>query len=128
MAKLMATLCLCLLALVSAVAGFAGGAGAQAQRPSLAVTDTRPFQVRGSGFEPRERVQVLLAVNGAQRWRSTVADAAGVFTVEFRVSLGPCARFTMQAFGSKGTRARILPRRVQIDCVSPSGGGSLGGR
>ena len=104
-----------------AAAGSAGGALTQAQRPLLAVTDTRPFEVRGVGFEPRERVQVLLAANGAQRWRTTVASAAGAFTVEFRVSLGACSRFTMQAFGSKGSRARILPRRAQIDCVSPSG-------
>jgi hypothetical protein len=102
-----------------AVAGSASGAVTQEQRPSLAVTDTRPFEVRGVGFEPRERVQVLLAVNGGQRWRSTVASAQGVFTVEFRVSLGACSRFTMQAVGSKGSRARILPRRSQIDCVSP---------
>jgi hypothetical protein len=102
-----------------AFAGSAGGAVTQAQRPSLAVTDMRPFEVRGVGFEPRERVQVLLALNGSQRWRSTVASAAGVFTVEFRVSLGACSRFTMQALGSKGSRARILPRRAQPDCVSP---------
>ena len=105
------------------LAGSAGGATQDgAQRPSLAVTDTRPFEVRGVGFEPRERVQVLLAVNGGQRWKSTVASAAGVFSVEFRISLGACSRFTMQAIGSKGSRARILPRRSQPDCVSPSGG------
>ena len=83
------------------------------------MTDTRPFEVRGAGFEPRERVQVLLALNGGQRWRNTVASPTGAFTVEFRVSLGACSRFTMQAFGSKGSRARILPRRSQLDCVSP---------
>jgi len=103
-----------------AIAGSAAGQGAPAQRPALAVTDTRPFEVRGVGFEPRERVQVLLAVNGGQRWRSAVASASGVFTVEFRVSLGACSRFTMQAIGSKGSRARILPRRLQPDCASPS--------
>jgi len=103
-----------------AVAGVAAAQGTQAGRPALTVTDMRPFEVRGAGFEPNERVQVLLAMNGAQRWRSTVASASGVFIVEFRgVSLGVCSRFTMQAVGSKGSRARILPRRLQIDCVSP---------
>jgi hypothetical protein len=115
-----ATLVIGLLAL--AIAGWAAGQRTPAQRPALAVTDTRPFEVRGVGFEPRERVQVLLAVNGSQRWRSTVASAAGIFTVEFRVSLGVCSRFTIQAVGSKGSRARVLPRRLQPDCVSPSGG------
>ena len=46
-----------------------------------------------------------------------MASPTGAFTVEFRVSLGACSRFTMQAFGSKGSRARIVPRRSQIDCV-----------
>ena len=102
-----------------AVVGSAGAVTQADQRPSLAVMDTRPLEVRGVGFEPRERVQVLLALNGSQRWQSTVASRAGAFTVEFRVSLGICSRFTMQALGSKGSRARVLPRGAQIDCVSP---------
>ena len=102
-----------------AAAGSAGGAGAQAQRPSLAVTDTRPFEVRGAGFEPGERVQVLLAVNGGQRWQRAVATQRGLHR-EFPVSLGACSRFTIKAFGSKGSSARIVPRRAHIDCVSPA--------
>ncbi|MBA3402269.1 MAG: hypothetical protein H0U05_09830 [Actinobacteria bacterium] len=107
-----------------AAAGSATGALTQEQRPSLAVTDTRPFEVRGVGFEPRERVQVLLAVNGTQRWRGAIASQAGVFTVEFRAPLGACSRFTVRAYGSKGSTARIVPRRAQIDCASPTSGSS----
>jgi len=104
-----------------AVVGSAGATiEAGGQRPALAVTDTRPFEVRGSGFEPNERVQVLLTLNGDQRWRSTVATSAGVFRVEFRVSMGACSRFTMQAIGSKGSRARVLALRKHLDCDSPS--------
>jgi hypothetical protein len=109
------------------VAGSAGAATqdtAQAQRPSLAVTDMRPFEVRGVGFEPRERVQVLLAVNGGQRWQGTVATARGVFTVRFPVSIGSCSRFMIKALGSRGSSARIVPRGAQIDCVFPASGGS----
>ena len=116
------------IAVVLGALAVVGSAGAvtqsDAQRPALAVTDTRPFEVRGAGFEPRERVQVLLSANGAQRWQNTVATSAGTFTVEFRLSLGACSRFTMQAFGSKGSRARILTRRAQPDCVSPASAGS----
>ena len=112
------------IAIVLGALAVVGSAGAVtqsvAQRPALIVTDTRPFEVRGTGFEPRERVQVLLSANGAQRWQNTVATSAGIFTVEFRLSLGTCSRFTMQAFGSKGSRVRVLPRRSQIDCA-PSG-------
>jgi len=116
MRNMMLVVGLCLAITGSADAG----SGTINQRPTLFVTDTRPFEVRGAGFEPRERVQVLLAVNGSQRWERTVTSPAGVFTVEFRVSLGACSRFTMQAFGSKGSRARVVPLRLQPDCVSPA--------
>ncbi|CAN5157639.1 hypothetical protein BH20ACT13_BH20ACT13_08340 [soil metagenome] len=102
-------------------AGSAGAQGTQAQRPQLSLTDTRPFEVRGAGFEPGERVQVLLAVNGVQRWQRAVASSAGVFTVQFRVRVGACSRFTVRALGSKGSSARIVPlRRHQLDCDTPS--------
>ena len=105
-------------------AGSAGAQGTQTSRPQLAVTDTRPFEVRGAGFEPGERVQVLLAVNGSQRFQRTVASSSGVFTVRFSVSFGPCSRFMVKALGSKGSSARAVPRRAHIDCVSPASGGS----
>ena len=109
------------------LASSAGGATqekAQPQRPSLAVTDTRPFEIRGVGFQPGERVQVLLAVSGSQRWQGAIASARGVFTVRFAVSLGACSRFTIKALGSRGSSARVLPRGAQVDCVSPASGGS----
>jgi hypothetical protein len=108
-----------------AMGSFVGaGSAATDERPVLAVTDTQPFEVRGVGFEPRERVQVLLAVNGGQRWQQTVASSGGVFTVRFRVSFGACSRFTIKALGSKGSSARIVPRGAHIDCVSPASGAS----
>ena len=89
-------------------------------RPLLGVAGTSPFEIRGSGFEPGERVQILLALNGRQHSRSTVATRAGVFQVTFGVSAGACGRFTVFAHGSKGSRARVLHRRALPDCVSPS--------
>ena len=107
-----------------AVVSSAGAQGTQTPRPQLTVTDSRPFEVRGVGFEPGERVQVLLVVNGDQRWERAVASSTGTFTVAFRVQVGACSRFTLKALGSKGSSARIMPRRAQIDCVSPASGGS----
>jgi hypothetical protein len=92
-------------------------------RPALGVADTSPFVIRGRGFEARERVHVLLAVNGRQLTRSTVAARDGTFRVEFQVSLGRCGRYSARAFGSKGSSARIWQRHVPA-CVGPSGGGS----
>jgi hypothetical protein len=111
---------LCVLAVAGSGAAAAGAAGTA--RPLLGVTDTSPFAVRGAGFEPGERVQVLLALNGRQHWQAAVASSAGVFRVSFRASLGPCGRYTLRAFGSKGSSARTVPRRLQPDCVSPSTG------
>jgi hypothetical protein len=114
---------LCVLAAVGSTTGTGSGATNQA-RPLLGVADTSPFEIRGAGFVPGERVQVLLAVGGSQLWQSAVASPAGVFRVAFRASLGPCGRFTVQAFGSRGSRARVLQRRLLPDCVSPTGVGS----
>jgi hypothetical protein len=109
--------CLCALAIVSTGSGQTTGNG-----PSLAVKDSRPFEIRGVGFKPGERVQILLVVDANQQWRTRVADPSGAFTAEFPVSIGVCQRFTLQAFGSKGSRARVRPR-LRIDCVSPGAGG-----
>lgn len=89
-------------------------------RPQLGVAGTSPFEIRGSGFEAAERVQLLLAVNGRRHSRSAVASRTGAFRVSFPVSLGACGRFAVYAYGSKGSRARVLPRRPLPDCVSPS--------
>lgn len=102
---------------------FTGAAGGGI-RASLQTVDLQPLTVRGSGFEPDERVRLLLSTAGGQRWRVTNAGASGRFTMGFGISVGSCGRFALQAFGSKGSRARLLPlRAAQIDCVSPDRGG-----
>jgi hypothetical protein len=113
--------------LCAVAAACSSGAASQTPtqpRPQLGITGQRPIEVRGVGFEPSERVQVLLVTAGQQRWEQAVASSAGVFTVSFEVSLGSCARFTLRAFGSLGSSARFLPRRTGIACVTPDGGGS----
>jgi hypothetical protein len=113
---------LCVLAVASSAASGLGATG-QA-RPVLAVADTSPFEIRGTGFRPGERVQVLLGVNGSRYGRSTVAARDGAFRASFRATLGPCGRFTLRAFGSQSSRARVLGRRLLPDCVSPTAVGS----
>jgi hypothetical protein len=113
---------LCVLAVTGSAVG-ALGATSQA-RPALGVVDTSPFDVRGFGFQPGERVQVLLTVNARQYWRSTVAAGNGTFRASFQASLGPCGRFVLRALGSRGSRVRVLQRRPIPDCVSPTGVGS----
>jgi hypothetical protein len=113
---------LCVLAAAGSAVGSGAGGTLQA-RPTVGITGTSPFEIRGAGFVPRERVQVLLAVGGRQLSKSTVASQAGIFSVAFQASLGRCGRFVVQAFGAQGSRARVLQRRQLPDCVSPTGAG-----
>lgn len=82
----------------------------------------QPLVVRGTGFESNEQVRLMLSTAAGQRWRTTEAGAGGRFTMGFGVSIGRCGRFSVQAVGSRGSRARLLPLRAQIDCVSPDRG------
>jgi hypothetical protein len=88
------------------------------------VLDMQPLVVRGTGFESGERVQLLLASGEGQVWKAKVAGAAGGLTARFGVAIGGCGRFSVFAFGSRGSSARLLPRRSLIDCVSPNTGGT----
>lgn len=106
------------------VLGFAGMASAAPEtsvgkRASLQVMETRPFAVRGVGFRANERVHVHLAVNGRSQGKVKIAGASGGFTVKFSASLHACGRYTLRAFGSRGSHAWVLPRRPQLDCMPP---------
>lgn len=119
------------IALVAGVCLLAG-AGSAAARPdsvagrnaSLSAVDLQPLVVRGAGFEPGEQVRLVLSTGEGQQWRTKVAGAGGNLTARFGVSIGGCGRFSVQAFGSRGSRARIMPLRMQIDCVAPNRGGT----
>jgi hypothetical protein len=91
---------------------------------SLRVMDTTPVTVRGWGFEGRERVSVVLNAGGD--WDSAVrmTTDAGVFTVRFDDSLGSCERLSVRAWGSRGSRARVMTPRHQVGCMSTTQGGT----
>ena len=117
------------IALVAGVCSLAAAASVAAARgsgtdrsASLHAVDMQPLVVRGSGFESSERVRLMLSSSAGQRWRTTEAGSAGGFTMRFDISVGACGRFMIQAVGSRGSRARLMPRRAQIDCVSPDRG------
>jgi hypothetical protein len=62
-----------------------------------------------------------LALRGRSWLRRATADGTGSARVRFPVSLGRCERFSLQAFGSAGSRARLLPAATLPDCA-PDGG------
>ncbi len=101
----------------AAVPALAAHAGTPARSPGLRVVDRTPVTVRATGFAPGERVGVRLAARGRVWTRRGAAGETGSVTVRFRVSLGRCDRYTLQAFGSAGSRIRPRSTGPQPDCV-----------
>jgi hypothetical protein len=97
------------LAVANASAGFS-------DRPTLRLADRTPVVVAGGGFEAKERVTLVLVAD--QRVSVKLrANSSGKFVARFNRSLGRCTRFSLQAYGSAGSRARVLPARITVDCT-----------
>ena len=98
-----------LLAVANASAGLS-------DRPTLRLLDRAPVVVRGEGFRVKERVTVVLIADRrvSEKLR---AGSGGNFVARFDRNLGRCTRFSLQAYGSNGSRARLLPARFAIDCM-----------
>jgi hypothetical protein len=96
--------------------------GSFSARPVLRLVDRTPVVVRGSGFEAGEQVSVALSA-GTRSVRRAQATEAGTFVVRYGVSLGRCARYSVQAFGSAGSRARLLSH-LELACISTAKPGS----
>jgi hypothetical protein len=107
---------LVILLLLGVLLPTAIASGSFAGSPTLRLADRSPVTVRGLGFAAGERVSVALAA-GTRSVRTTQVSANGTFVVRFSVSLGRCTRYTVQAFGSTGTRARLSSRRA-LACIS----------
>lgn len=95
-------------------------AAREAAAPTLGLVARQPLTIRGLHFQAAERVRVRVALGGRAFARTATANAAGTVTVRFRLSAGRCVRLSAQAFGSAGSRARLLPTRPAPDCT-PSG-------
>ena len=92
------------------------GPARQTSVPVVRVPDTTPFVVRGTRFQPNERVRVVARVD-RRHVKTVVATAKGVFRARFPgVSVRDCAGYVVRATGSKGSTAflRQLP-----SCAEP---------
>jgi hypothetical protein len=86
-------------------------------RPKLQALDLQPLVVRGTAFRPYERVKLILSADVALV-RSVKASDNGRFTTRFRaVGVGRCEGFVLQAFGSRGSRAKL--ERLTPNCIEP---------
>jgi len=105
----------------------AGAALSAAQKPSLQVRNFNPFTVRGTSFQPGERVKVTLGATGVLRTAGSplvlhpVASSGGAFVAIFRkVIVNRCNGYLVQAKGSAGSTA--LLRAKPLACASTSPG------
>jgi hypothetical protein len=97
------------------VVASASASGAAVNRPTLRIVDRAPVVIRGAGFAADERVTVVVAARSRSSKRVT-ATSSGTFIARFNVVLGRCSRYSIQAFGSTGSRARLTRAGVTVDC------------
>ncbi len=96
-----------------ALALVAPAASAVSTKASLRVLGVSPVTVRGTQFQPRERVTVTVSGPGA-RTTTVTADARGVFTARFAgYAVGECAMYRIRAVGNRGSRAFLTPAPPQ---------------
>jgi hypothetical protein len=86
------------------------------QRPTLTPYAQDPLSVRGTWFQPHERVRVAVKGVDEPETLTARASAKGVFSVGFRHVNG-CDSVTVMAVGSKGSRASF--NLSQIACIAP---------
>jgi hypothetical protein len=78
--------------------------------------------VRGSRFEPAERVKVTVFAKNTLT-KTTQASGAGSFLVRFRgVNLGYCPAYSVAAVGNKGSRASLKLRAPECPPPPPDPG------
>jgi hypothetical protein len=102
-----------------------GSADAETQlterpRARLVIVSTEPLVVRGLGFEPRERVKLLVTVGGrAAPTGAARASRAGRFSVRLRASTAVAEAIVVQAIGARGSRA-MTDQLVTTDTLAPA--------
>ena len=85
-----------------------------AGKAQIAPTGQKPLKVKGTGFQPGEKVQV--ATKGLPS-QTAVADSAGAFVVSIP-GVDACDSINVVANGSRGSHAEF--NLSQIACLDPS--------
>jgi hypothetical protein len=85
-----------------------------AGQPQLAPSGQKPLKVKGTGFQPGEKV--LVATKGVPS-QTTVASSAGTFVVSLP-GVDSCDSINVVANGSRGSHAEF--NLSQIACLDPS--------
>jgi hypothetical protein len=104
--------------LICGLAAFTAPAAATSTAsPRLAALDLAPLTVRGLNFRTRERVRVVLRVQGEVYTRRLTATMRGRFVVRYlSVTADQCTPYIVSALGSKGSRAAL---KAVPECAAP---------
>jgi hypothetical protein len=106
-----------LLAAAGVSAALATAGSSQTGHPQLHLMDASPVTVRATGFEPRERVNVVLR-DPALATRTMTTGSGGAFTVTFpHTSASSCAGFSVIATAADGAKATL--KRAPGQCALP---------
>jgi hypothetical protein len=101
-----------LLALALAALTLTAAGAATTKAPVLRVLDADPLVVRGSGFEPGERVLVRATGRTAPLAKRVRASRTGVFTVRFDALYDYCLGVNLvRAIGTRSGDVRIRPSK-----------------
>jgi hypothetical protein len=106
------------LVLVAALAAClsVGVAFAATGKGQLALVGSHPVVVRGTHFQPRERVRVRVMTPDGSAVRVATAGATGTFVVRFpSLSLPGCPSYAIRAVGADGSYAVV---RVVPECAN----------
>ncbi len=103
-----------LLGILLAVSACSGSGSGPSSSAALRFAETTPLTVRGSGFQPGERVRLDLGSSGATTWAR--ASGRGSFRASFDVPVTRCDRIRVMAIGSKGSRV-VLKRLPAPACL-----------
>jgi hypothetical protein len=86
---------------------------------ALGLVDDAPATLRGSGFQPREHVRIVIVAGTTRTIRKVVATARGRFAVRVRADANDCVGFSATAVGNKGTRATLKRAPGQCPDLQP---------
>jgi hypothetical protein len=97
-------------------------AGMSSRSASLRIVDRDPLVLRGTRFEPGERVRLLIVTSKPYEKRVRAGEG-GAFMARFRALSRECGRISIQAVGNHGSRAEAGIRgRVCQPTVDPRDG------
>jgi hypothetical protein len=92
-----------------------------ADQVRLQARSLRPLTVRGTGFQPSERITLSLTASGVRTVARVNVGDSGIFVVVFRRAVvNRCDGFLLRAKGSKGSAAAL--RSPQLMCMNTNPG------